>query len=809
MPTVSFRLKVWLIEQTCLFELTWGQGQQLTTQLTYPKTLTHLYQTWQQAYLNFYKSALRARTSWSGTLAAPPIDWRAKLVQAEAQLLSEFHHWLHSAELLKIRKAIAEAASNQDRTATAVDVFLTCDAPELMRLPWEAWEIGTEFAATKPIHLSRTPSTIQAEPVSRIRQGKMRILAILGDETGLDFRQDQAAVKSLQPMAEIHFVGWQPGIDTTLLRATIARAIADPKGWDILFFAGHSNETVLTGGELAIAPNESMLVQELARNLAIAKENGLQFAIFNSCNGLSVAQRLIDLGFSQVAVMREPIHNQVAQEFLIRFVRSLAELNDVQDALLAARQYLKLEKHLTYPSAYLVPSLFRHPKAPLFRPKPFRWQQRLKQWMPTKQEAIAVSLLLFISGFPPVQSWLLQQRVWVQAIFRQLTTSPPAVASPPVVLVQIDDQTLQRLKIKQVKPMDRALIARLIDRLIELDAKVIGLDYLFDRHNTQDARLRVSLEQAVSRQSWLVFAAYRKDEQWFSVLDDIAKPAWHLKGDIRLPDLHIKQLDDWRESIPPLSYQLAISQRIEQLRQQVSKSQTLPQPNLASSDSLQLQLSAAVTQLDPSHRLTTEAMYSRMITQFSRQLGQRWLQPILDFSLPPTQVYTTLPAWQLLEDGEGWLRSRNLTSFESTIVIVVPGGYDEAGVMADGEDNFPLPLAISHWRHHLKQPGSKSQLTGGELHAYSTHHFLRQHLVTPIPDLWLIPLAAIIGKSLSLLIIPDRKHSIFIISFVSIVGYGAIAILIYQNNQLLLPFLFPVAVVSTYVLPLIIKKNHD
>jgi hypothetical protein len=49
------------------------------------------------------------------------------------------------------------------------------------------------------------------------------------------------------------FVGWQPGVSTTQLRADISQAIADPDGWDILFFAGHSNETKLTGGEFAIA----------------------------------------------------------------------------------------------------------------------------------------------------------------------------------------------------------------------------------------------------------------------------------------------------------------------------------------------------------------------------------------------------------------------------------------------------------------------------------------------------------------------------------------------------------------------------
>ncbi|MFH7029339.1 MAG: DUF928 domain-containing protein [Heteroscytonema crispum UTEX LB 1556] len=56
-------------------------------------------------------------------------------------------------------------------------------------------------------------------------------------------------------------------------------------------------------------------MQEIEGSLKIARKRGLQFAIFNSCNGINIAEFLINLGLSQVAVMREPIHDQVAQIF--------------------------------------------------------------------------------------------------------------------------------------------------------------------------------------------------------------------------------------------------------------------------------------------------------------------------------------------------------------------------------------------------------------------------------------------------------------------------------------------------------------
>lgn len=60
---------------------------------------------------------------------------------------------------------------------------------------------------------------------------------------------------------------------------------------------------------------------------------GLQFALFNSCSGLDIAQGLINLGLSQIAIMREPIHNAVAQFFLEQLLQRLAPGQNMQTAL--------------------------------------------------------------------------------------------------------------------------------------------------------------------------------------------------------------------------------------------------------------------------------------------------------------------------------------------------------------------------------------------------------------------------------------------------------------------------------------------
>lgn len=322
----------------------------------------------------------------------------------------------------------------------------------------------------------------------------------MGDDTGLDFQLDREAVQSLSRIADVQFVGWQPGQTPDGVKAQISGAIADPTGWDVLFFAGHSNETQLTGGELAVAPHATITIQEIVPQLTLARQRGLQFALFNSCNGLDIAAALIDLGFSQVAVMREPIHNRVAQDFLVQFLQALAAHRDVHRAMLAASQWLKTEKNLTYPSAYLVPSLFCHPGATLFQITPTGWRQRLQQLQPKRYEAIALATCLLLGLLPPVQTQLLERRIWPQAIYRDRTGQLPAVDPAPVFLVQIDEPSVDRSGMPRPTPIDRGYLAQLIQQLTDQNATIIGIDYLLDRQQPErDGLLEAAVQGAIAQ----------------------------------------------------------------------------------------------------------------------------------------------------------------------------------------------------------------------------------------------------------------------------------------------------------------------
>ncbi len=851
MPT--FRLDVQLIDPNkCRFQLSWGKEQRLRpVTLPYPESLMALYQDWERAYLSFYQSdqinwdstntavpntwlpyriaqqALRGRAEASGSMT-PSTDWHEQLGNLEARLLREFNNWLHSPdELRRIWAKIASAArvASERSEPNHVDVLLACDL-ELARLPWEAWDIGDLFAAPGVIRIARVSADLEAELVSvaeRTRRWRPRVLAIWGDDPGLNFQGDRDAVQSLSHIAEIESISQKPEQTVAELKDEICRALADEDGWDVLFFAGHSDETELDGGKLGLAPGVSLLLKNIESCLRTAKARGLQFAIFNSCSGLSIAEWLIgQIGLSQVAVMRHPIHNQVAQEFLVQFLRSLAAHKDVHESLLTACQYLDKKKYI-YPSAYLIPSLFRRPNAPLFRIPPL-WEQWLKRISPTRQQAIALVLLLGLSWSLDVQDWLLERRVLMQAVYRQLTAQIPT-APLDILLVQIDEQSIEKAQISKPNPMDREYLGRLVDKLKTLDARVIGIDYLLDRSQGENDRtLAQSLQTAVQdplHPSWFIFPSVRNyaDKGWLTTRPEIASPNWSLQGHIQLSHWYVGLLPQKPSTVfeLPFDYLLALAYRLNVEILPATKGQNLasssltpypPQPQLRSQTDF---ISQVTTFLESEKGQDYRTLFSpssqlQPITSVSYDLGQMWLHPIIDFSIPPDQVYDHIPAWQLLS---GEADSSQLSHLQQQVVIIVPGEYGEAGVFRDGQDNYPLPAAVSYWiaQHHAKP---HNHFTGGEAHAYAVHHFLHRRLVVPIPDLWMVGLAILLGKGMSSTL---KRRNLRQWEWGMLLGgtavYGVVSLQAYISVGVLLPWLLPSATFWTYALPMLLRRtNH-
>jgi CHASE2 domain/CHAT domain len=763
---LRFYLEVRRVAHVCLFKLSWGNGQQLTTELPYPETLKTLYDAWQAAYLQFYRSGTRARPMQTGSGTLPAVDWAARLAQAEAALLAEFHLWLRDAQLFDLRSTLQQATAQTD----TIELFLSCDPLEVARLPWEAWQLQTELGANTTIQILRYPPNIRAATVKRSRRGKARVLAILGDETGLDFQAERQALKSLHRLTDITFVGWQKDKSVAGLKQEILAAIDHPQGWDILFFAGHSNETDLTGGELGIAPGESLLVSQLAACLTRARDRGLQFALFNSCKGLKIADALIDLGLSQVAIMREPIHNRVAQEFLLRLLENMKMGIDTNAAMITACQSLKLRRNITDPSAYLIPSLFRHPDSQPFQLRPLDW----KRWLPTKREAIVVGTLAALSLFPSVQQSLLEFRTGAQAVHRQVTQRIPP-ANPDVLLVQIDEATVKDLPMNDRAPiLNRQLLATIVQRIQPLKPKALGIDYLFDTAAPDaktDAALKQTLQVATQQGIKIVVGAEQgKETRLTSAAVDVKRTTvgyvnafpWH----VELPP----QADCALAC--PFAYQTALAAGWKPLGTPNHK------PPIVHSGK------SAIIPPNSSSLLTGLHL-----------LQPTWFSPILDFSIPPDRAYRMVSASKLLKQPNAVA--------PAPIVLIAKGEYAQGQPGETPADVFEPPPAVWFWRPDQK-------FTGGEVHAYMLHHLLHQRWVMPLPDLGLILVAALVGKYFVLQkqMLLNQKRRLLLVLVSSTIFYIAVCLEIYISVGLLIPISLPLLTIWLYSLPTLRGKLY-
>ena len=786
----SFELKIAQLGKECQFSLSWGEGQCLSASLAYPQRLESLYNEWQTAYHNHYLKP-RGKVKSQGTLSKPMVrnhNWRADLVRAESELLDEFHRWLWSAELVEIRKTIVKEIHREP-----VYLFITCTPFELGKLPWETWDLGSDLGAERKVAILRQPEKISHTAVRPIRR-KARILAILGDATGLNLEEDEAAMNSLAPAVEVEFFGGEnKGETAETLIEEVCKKIADPRGWDLLFFAGHSREGKLTGGEIEIAPGVSLFLKDLKPCLHIAKQRGLQFAIFNSCSGMNIAESLIDLGLNQVIVMREPVPNLIAQEFILEFVASLATYKDVYQAFEEAREKLQQgENKLLYPSADLIPSLYSHPEAELFRLQPFGVRAKLKRWQPTWKEGLCLGGLLLASLFAPVQDLLLDPRFLVQAAYSRATAQVPAVVESPILLVSIDDQSLIADEVKRAYPLDYSYLARLVDGVNRRGAKLVGIDYVLDREEAQEEATQMlskSLQEAVKEnQTWFAFGSLSSEDQNTGrVSAEIASANWSMSGDIFSYDFHLELLPANGECGVkcPLAYLLALA---HSLQQEASVTGDLPQPQLESEEDF---LTAVVDASEKGEERTALLAGLRL---FPLANFAQWFHPLIDFSLPPDLIAREISACQLLGSCEG---SEEIPEdLANKIVLIAPGGYEEAGLYGEGQDNYSLPLAVSFWRGE-----SEKVFTGSQTHAYTLYQLLNQHFVFAIPDALAILLAALLGKGVSLVVgdNPGLRKKYLIGSLSGTLFYLGVSLQVFVTLKILIPVVLPGAIFWLYL----------
>lgn len=266
-----------------------------------------------------------------------------------ARVLSDrFNAWLRCESFRPIREKWLEQLSLHE----IVRVILQTDDPLLQRLPWQVWELGDRYTQSE-LALSLPAYEQVTHPNPLDTPDKLKILAILGSSQGIDIQADRALLEQL-PDAEICFL-----VEPQRQELTDQLWV---QPWDILFFAGHSSSQRVgarsqglamrdQGSEIPLYPaaegyihintTDCLTISQLRFALRKAVERGLKLAIFNSCDGLGIARHLADLQIPQMIVMREPVPDRVAQEFLKSFLAAFSQGEPFYLAVRQARERLQ------------------------------------------------------------------------------------------------------------------------------------------------------------------------------------------------------------------------------------------------------------------------------------------------------------------------------------------------------------------------------------------------------------------------------------------------------------------------------------
>ena len=378
---------------------------------------------------------------------------------AATQLQRSLEDWLSADTLRQIRERfVAKVRESED-----VRILVQTDDPDLQRLPWHLWSLFTPYARAEVAVISPMmdpPDEAIKKPTAKPRP---RILAIFGDSTGIDTQADAALLKRLLPKAEIC-----PLVEPT--PQALTEKLWDKRGWDILFFAGHSSSLSMEGDGawIQINPNDQLTLGDLKRSLSKAIANGLKLAMFNSCDGLGLAKTLADLQIPQVIVMREEVPDQVAKDFLRYFLEAFVHGEPLYYAVKEARSKLEGLEH-DYPCASWLPVVYQNsPNAPL------TWKEiERRRDRPLKlTTALAASLLVggLVVGTRLLGLW---QGLELQAYDHLVRSRPTDNLDPNIFVVRI---TLDDQDSENKTAMKNATWFALLKQLKQ--AKMVGLDIL-------------------------------------------------------------------------------------------------------------------------------------------------------------------------------------------------------------------------------------------------------------------------------------------------------------------------------------------
>ena len=407
---------------------------------------------------------------------------------AAQELRDRFNDWLGDPALRRLREKWLEQLTPSD----PIRAIIQTDHPQLRRFPWHLWDLLERYpkaeVALSPLDFGKRHS--HPTPTSPT----VRILAILGNSTGIDIQKDRALLESVEDAQVTFLVEPQ--------RQDLNDQLWEQQ-WDILFFAGHSrSQGADATGQIHLNQTEVLTIGQLKHGLEKAVERGLKLAIFNSCDGLGLARELAYLHIPQLIVMREPVPDRVAQEFLKYFLATYSQGETLYLAVREARKRLQgLEGQ--FPCATWLPVICQHPTdvpatwQTLKKPKqaepqaqrdrpapPNQWPHRLQRVRPQWSWVLAASAIATTAVMGArLMGWFQPWEIKAFDYLMQLRPKEPKDDRLLIIEIteqDVADQNRQDPQKPKTVSLSNRTLAALLEKLEPLKPRVIGLDIYRD-----------------------------------------------------------------------------------------------------------------------------------------------------------------------------------------------------------------------------------------------------------------------------------------------------------------------------------------
>lgn len=439
-----------------------------------PQQLEASFANWQATYRELTDARSLAQV---GTRLSPkPGITNRSYCEYSDELEKRLNEWLNSVDSRwqPIRDGLI---ANRAVSKEEIRVIIETDDIRLLRLPWQEWDLFTEYYPHAEIALSVPVKATSIIPPPKYSQ--VRILVAVGKSDGINTEFDLEVINNLKAKGAEVISLLQPKPEK------LYNALRDEKGYHIFIFTGHSgSQEDGQIGWIEVNETDSLRIKDFKDAIKRAIKNGLQLAIFNSCDGLGLARQLAEYNLPQSIVMREPIPDPVAQDFLKHFFAEFVGGKSLFSAVREARERLE-HWNLFYPGAKWLPTICINPSV-----QPLRWQElgnnkiakslshsTTSPLVNTPQKffkvAIASGMIGAVAGGAITLS------------VTKTSAPPPPETYKPSTFLSLKETTYPRATLHYGGSTAWAPIRRLVDEKIKKD--LVDFNIVYTQHPTQSA----------------------------------------------------------------------------------------------------------------------------------------------------------------------------------------------------------------------------------------------------------------------------------------------------------------------------------